>query len=173
MWRIWWASNNASRWQMGFNSAFKGLIIVSNNFLGITNCKKLNKEIVDQSLPQYTRVCLQAFTAGYFPFFLSFSSICTLRCGVVCVVWKWHFLRIRYLHYRSCFSNVWFDPLLGTWRVCHLIAGCYSLSSLLPPSSRNNKIWTRCHLHPDALSSTSFRGQNKELSVTQRRFYFL
>jgi len=25
MWRIWWAPNNASRWQMGFNSAFKGL----------------------------------------------------------------------------------------------------------------------------------------------------
>jgi len=24
-WRIWWAVNNASRWQMGFNSAFKGL----------------------------------------------------------------------------------------------------------------------------------------------------
>jgi len=22
-WRIWWAPNNASRWQMGFNSAFK------------------------------------------------------------------------------------------------------------------------------------------------------
>jgi len=25
MWRIWWAPNNASRQQMGFNSAFKGL----------------------------------------------------------------------------------------------------------------------------------------------------
>ena len=25
-WRIWWASNNASRWQMGFSSAFKGII---------------------------------------------------------------------------------------------------------------------------------------------------
>ena len=25
MWRIWWAPNNASRWQMGFNSAFKVL----------------------------------------------------------------------------------------------------------------------------------------------------
>ena len=25
-WKIWWAPNNASRWQMGFNSAFKGLI---------------------------------------------------------------------------------------------------------------------------------------------------
>ena len=24
-WRIWWALNNASRWQVGFNSAFKGL----------------------------------------------------------------------------------------------------------------------------------------------------
>ena len=26
-WKIWWAPNNASRLQMGFNSAFKGLII--------------------------------------------------------------------------------------------------------------------------------------------------
>ena len=25
MWRIWWASNNARRWQMGFNSVCKGL----------------------------------------------------------------------------------------------------------------------------------------------------
>jgi len=24
-WKIWWAPNNASKWQMGFNSAFKGL----------------------------------------------------------------------------------------------------------------------------------------------------
>jgi hypothetical protein len=29
MWIIWWALNNASKWQMGFNSAFKGLILVS------------------------------------------------------------------------------------------------------------------------------------------------
>jgi len=25
VWRIWWAPNNSSRWQMGFNSAFEGL----------------------------------------------------------------------------------------------------------------------------------------------------
>ena len=25
MWRIWWAPNNASKWEMGFNLAFKGL----------------------------------------------------------------------------------------------------------------------------------------------------
>ena len=24
-WKIWWAPNNASKWQMGFDSAFKGL----------------------------------------------------------------------------------------------------------------------------------------------------
>jgi hypothetical protein len=27
MWKIWWATNNASKWQMGFNSVFKGLTI--------------------------------------------------------------------------------------------------------------------------------------------------
>jgi hypothetical protein len=25
-WKIWWAPNNASKWRMGFNSSFKGLI---------------------------------------------------------------------------------------------------------------------------------------------------
>jgi len=25
-WKIWWAPNNASKWQMGFNWAFKGLM---------------------------------------------------------------------------------------------------------------------------------------------------
>ena len=27
-WRVWWAPNNASKWQMGFNSAFKGLMCI-------------------------------------------------------------------------------------------------------------------------------------------------
>ena len=27
-WRIWWAANNASKWQMGFNSAFKWLMFL-------------------------------------------------------------------------------------------------------------------------------------------------
>ena len=33
-WRKWWTPNNASKWQMGFNSAFKGLIqtfVLSSN----------------------------------------------------------------------------------------------------------------------------------------------
>jgi hypothetical protein len=31
-WRIWWASNNTSKWQVGFNSAFKGLTVLSQIF---------------------------------------------------------------------------------------------------------------------------------------------
>jgi len=33
-WRIWWAPNNASRWQMGFNLAFKGLTSENRNHVG-------------------------------------------------------------------------------------------------------------------------------------------
>jgi hypothetical protein len=32
-WRIWLALNNASNWQMGFNSVFKGLISLSKYFI--------------------------------------------------------------------------------------------------------------------------------------------
>jgi len=32
-WRMWWAPNNASKWHMGFHSAFKGLICIYKLFL--------------------------------------------------------------------------------------------------------------------------------------------
>ena len=35
MWRIWCAPNNVSKWQIGYNSAFKGLIVLSHNPTGI------------------------------------------------------------------------------------------------------------------------------------------
>ena len=35
MWRIWWAPNNASKWQMGFNSAFK---VLNNSDFCATRC---------------------------------------------------------------------------------------------------------------------------------------
>jgi hypothetical protein len=38
MWRIWWAPNNASRWQLGFNLAFKGLNLV--------DCTALNMRVI-------------------------------------------------------------------------------------------------------------------------------
>jgi len=38
-WRIWWAPNNASKWQMGFNSVFKGLknLLYVNTEFGLVN----------------------------------------------------------------------------------------------------------------------------------------
>jgi hypothetical protein len=39
MWKIGWAPNNASKWQMGFNSAFKGL---SHHFLLLAKFKILS-----------------------------------------------------------------------------------------------------------------------------------
>jgi hypothetical protein len=32
-WGKWWTPNNASKWQMGFNSAFKGLIVCKYKYI--------------------------------------------------------------------------------------------------------------------------------------------
>jgi hypothetical protein len=37
-WRIWWAPNNASKWQMGLNSAFKGLKLLQSNLMCECEC---------------------------------------------------------------------------------------------------------------------------------------
>jgi len=35
-WRIWWAPNNATKWLMGFNSAFKGLKTLKSHIKHLT-----------------------------------------------------------------------------------------------------------------------------------------
>ena len=45
MWRIWWARNNASRWQVGFNSAFKGLNIGIDCNYGTARRQKDTKKL--------------------------------------------------------------------------------------------------------------------------------
>ena len=42
-WKICWVPNNASRWQVGFNSAFKGLIPENHNLLN-PSCEKLSSQ---------------------------------------------------------------------------------------------------------------------------------
>jgi len=57
-WRKWWAPNNASKWQMGFNSAFKGLITFFPE-----NCAVYEigwKNIVELGTPQYGACALHA-----------------------------------------------------------------------------------------------------------------
>jgi hypothetical protein len=54
-WRIWWAPNNASKWHMGFNSAFKGLIMIipQNNYW---NKLRFQIAILQFDLMEYDRL---------------------------------------------------------------------------------------------------------------------
>jgi hypothetical protein len=42
-WKIWWAPNNASRWQMGFNS-FEGSILLLCDYLYLSNYNELSNQ---------------------------------------------------------------------------------------------------------------------------------
>jgi len=62
-WRIWWAPNNASKWQMGFNSAFKGLMckICTSIFFSVTDGWYFDTEIsisgwLSENLPSKSAV---------------------------------------------------------------------------------------------------------------------
>jgi len=41
MWRIWWAPDNASKWQMVFNSAFKGLSSTWAVYRSLRKCTEI------------------------------------------------------------------------------------------------------------------------------------
>ena len=41
-WRKWWTPNNASKWQMGFNSAFKGLIAAFSWLIHLNDWRSLH-----------------------------------------------------------------------------------------------------------------------------------
>jgi hypothetical protein len=65
MWNIGWAPNNVSKWQMGFNSAFKGLISLCNdqNLLTLKNNK--NQSVL---LHYFMMECKYSETArGFIP----------------------------------------------------------------------------------------------------------
>ena len=73
MWRIWWAPNNASKWQMGFNSAFKGLNFAT--LLAIQSAQTQHPNIIHS-----IGVCrMQWFLAVLRSFFHS-SLLCTFSC---------------------------------------------------------------------------------------------
>jgi hypothetical protein len=50
MWRIWWAPNNTSKWQMGFNSVFKELIY---NLYEIYSCVFQHKYKLFREITQW------------------------------------------------------------------------------------------------------------------------
>ena len=52
-WRIWWAPGNASKWQIGFNSAFKGLNVAgdSKTYAGLhTKCQILTRFVFSRKI---------------------------------------------------------------------------------------------------------------------------
>jgi len=88
-WRMWWARNNASKWQVGFNLAFKGLkplpweywsIPIYRTVLLALWCrpKKMQgapskrttiiKYGLHQQLPQFTKFCLLLYICCYLEF---------------------------------------------------------------------------------------------------------
>ena len=99
-WKIWWP-NNASRWQMGFNSAFKGLIIDKlffNNFI-----KRLGHFFCN-----IERFKLCFGTSFFCPMpphvlFVEFVALPPGRGRIVTDVWSWgaHEAQLR------CPNDVW------------------------------------------------------------------
>jgi hypothetical protein len=80
MWRIWWAPNNASRWQMGFNWAFKGLIVhgvdchcVSNAFMTNTIRKIVNYRCENYIL--YIYIYMYIYNVIYSIYYILYKNI--------------------------------------------------------------------------------------------------
>ena len=58
-WRIWWTPTNASKWQMGFNSAFKGLnAFFFWKYVSINVVSKLHKDCRSVTLIPLWLKCL-------------------------------------------------------------------------------------------------------------------
>jgi len=51
MWRIWWSPNNARKWQMGLNSAFKGLNRRRRQFSRLLAAKLCSSAVVMLDTP--------------------------------------------------------------------------------------------------------------------------
>ena len=72
-WRIWWARTNASKWQMGFNSAFKGLMSLYRIYF----CCKSVYNIFPIFVPM-TFVGIKRKGHNFWNFLLQWSSILKL-----------------------------------------------------------------------------------------------
>ena len=85
-WKMWWAPNNAIRWQTGFNSAFKGLIPPPINLYTQRgwHISEFQKYFSTSRFPAMRRVNMYSgsyTSATYF----SFQKWCTARgLGKIC-----------------------------------------------------------------------------------------
>ena len=121
-WRIWWAPNNANRWQMGFNSAFKGIMFDTLLLRPSLHCN---------TPPHFTTL---HYTSPHFTLYQHVSDVQTppllpTQCVCVCVTatTRWRHLQLR----RSVFTvryelNLWIiciNPLKPELNpICYLLA---------------------------------------------------
>ena len=122
-WIIWWASNNANRWQMGFNSAFKVLSSTAalstikkklpRKFLNI--CKKKLSELWRFKEQPYLScvVCFKIYSAS--------TNRSTVNYWLDNSRWRTYWCRqqfISYPHLSICETADWYDLRLAYDRWC-------------------------------------------------------
>jgi hypothetical protein len=73
-WKIWWSPNNASRWQMGFNSAFKGLILSSQCTYSYRGRDISIYEYIQVHIRKYTHISQGLWHLKIFRF--TFKTLC-------------------------------------------------------------------------------------------------
>jgi len=114
MWRIWWTPNNASKWQMGFNLAFKGLSTTPWRFVrtggvypNIYNPQQwmsgqLHIIAIPLESPQYLlyeKICLCQSETLILSHPVHSYSVYTIKWFAYCVHNKW---------YRQCAQQLFF-----------------------------------------------------------------
>jgi len=127
--RIWWAPNSTNKWQLGFNSAFKGLIYLSE-FIFTT-------QQMSDSLILFTSLCsnvakwnnncyllLCQVSELYFHFFLH----CIMCMKPYTILWLISFfIDLRFKNYvKSCSKSRSMQNGVQTWPQCNRILIPYS-----------------------------------------------
>jgi len=131
-WRIWWAPNNASRWQMGFNSAFKGLNVTVCVCVCVCVC---------------VRVCLCVCLSVCLWLCL---CVCVCACVCVCVpvfVSVSVFLCVCVSVYVCLCLCVWFDEAVNSW---------YNIESMTHERTRMEHWWNDTDRSKQLLGEKSF-----------------
>ena len=111
-WRIWWAPNNASKWQIGFNWAFKGLNNVSQHNCFITQGSYIGYmfRLIDQSSSGlFSRLSHQVLCTHWDP--SVFTSVKYIKSDQLPMeVWRTYCLTIWLKRLKIFKNNIWRLP---------------------------------------------------------------
>jgi len=127
-WRIWWAPNNASRWQMGFNSAFKGLMHSNVNRTHETTWKLVHAVTLENCLPKR-----QAVAPAVVPAVLLVSVHCIDAKPVITPkIMPWHLSEIIIYNLRNLSTlQGTTEVSILTWRKQRLAQHNYCVAQTL------------------------------------------